>query len=149
MCFLLAVKKTMGTPLPPNEPGDLCNNCWGAGNPFGDGPTPMYIWVQLFDYKPGPLWDDSFSEFVNMPHLLPQKYYPCAWELIAGNFLIRWELYLGSTGAIMQQISPTAYFWVGGRVPRCLTEMVDPLPVSGQHAATGGTLKMWWDEEGL
>jgi len=147
--MLEMVNATMGTPLPPNEPGDDCTTCFGSGKTFGDVVTPKFVWIQLFDYSPGPLWSDGDDAFLSIPHLLPQKYAPCRWESFDGNILLQWQFTSYSTAAIMNRVDPYGYYGIFGYFGKCLNELVDVTGSQPNSIAFGGTLKMWWDTEGL
>lgn len=109
---------TMGTPItPPVEPdpepvGDPCNQCWGAGKPFGDGDTPASINVNFSGLQSGisqviengPNEDGSWT--------LPQKIgVPCVFEIpLFGGFGIDVLFQFGQTGVVADAFFSTIFF---------------------------------------
>lgn len=82
----------MGTPLPPNEPGNDCALCWGVGKPFGDGPTPHMVNASLFMILPGEFWEPSEETLLLSSHQLIQHFGPCFWRVDDGQFVWIFEL---------------------------------------------------------
>lgn len=115
----------MGTPLPPNEPGDLCLTCWGPGKVFGDIETPKYAWMTVTNVSPGENWNPALEALLLTPHMLIQQIFPCNYALNDGHFAWLWQfLPLSSQGVVNHIASGTkAFFRQEG--PRCLTELQD------------------------
>lgn len=69
----------MGTPIPPIVepppvgPGDLCSNCWGPGKPFGDGDTPLSLFINVSGMNEGPGWNPGFGDPPAGPYELFQN----------------------------------------------------------------------------
>lgn len=80
----------MGTPLPPNLPGNDCLICWGIGKEFGFAPTPRVVTMQLFSLQPGEFWNPDDEQLLLTPHLLEQAIAPCFWGIDDGIF--DWQL---------------------------------------------------------
>ena len=86
----------MGTPLPPNKPGNNCAWCWGVGKEFGDTTTPHVITAQLYSLQPGEFWEQNDELLLLTPHLMIQGGNPCFFGIDDGIFA--WSLqYFGAT----------------------------------------------------
>ena len=71
----------MGTPLPPNAAGDLCAQCWGPGQTYGNNPTPKYVTMLFSNFQPGALWLPKYESFLLSEHILIQQFDPCHWAI--------------------------------------------------------------------
>lgn len=80
----------MGTPLPPNPPGNICANCWGPGEVFGNVATPKYVTVTLSGLKAGEFWVPADETLLLTPHVLIQSMFPCTFEVRDETF--QWHL---------------------------------------------------------
>lgn len=83
----------MGTPVPPFEPvppGETCSVCWGAGKPFGVGPTPSEVRVMITGIEKGPDWEIGFGEPPAGSFDLTQTFgVPCGWTFENPEFIMQ------------------------------------------------------------
>jgi len=78
----------MGTPLPPNENGQPCINCWGLGKDFGDFNTPLVLPVTFCDLQPGEFWIPEDEALLLQTHYAIQQFQPCLWTVVFGGYSI-------------------------------------------------------------
>lgn len=135
----------MGTPLPPNEIGTTCVNCFGTGEPHGFAPTPKVIIATFTGFTPNEAWDGSQDQLLLTPQYLVQEASPCVWSLVAGP--TKW--FLNWTGtitvfSIIQDGGIIEYFR-GDLSTKC--ELVIPNQQDpGQFVyCTGGVVTLSWN----
>lgn len=108
--MLLVEFRSMGTPLPKIEPGADCTQCWGAGKPFGDGPTPKYITVLIAGVVKGPLWVSTDPELPNGSYFCKQQLSPCLWKITVGDWSCAVStLHVGTTVSVQYPLAKLGY----------------------------------------
>lgn len=139
----------MGTPLPPNEPGEPCEVCWGPGKPFGDPATPKYISMQWIDYFPGDLWDEDLESILLLPQLMIQTAFPCTWAVIVEGIAFALGYETGNTALVIQRVSPfeQAFRHLGG--VECLLTYPNEITTPAGVIAYGGKVVLTWTTKGL
>jgi len=139
----------MGTPLPPNEPGDNCFVCWGVGKSFGNTTTPRKIGVQLFGLEPGDFWDADDDQLLLTPHCLIQGPGACRWQVSDARF--SWELiyFFDKTLLSIIRLSDTKVVFRHESSPICLTFIPNELTDPDDVVAFNGNATVSWSLEGL
>lgn len=119
----------MGTPLPENPVGSDCSNCWGAGKPFGIGPTPEIITITLFDLLEGFFWTDAVGAEALVPTQLFQTDIPCIW--LAESSTIKWEFGLSDVVTVLDVTDLTSNTFIFTTIfgPPCL--VAGPSDITG------------------
>lgn len=139
----------MGTPLPPNEPGDDCINCWGPNKPFGDGPTPLTITVTLEDLEPGTFWIPSQEQLLLTPHLLQQIPVSCSWSINDGTFVFLLQYLPTRTILDVFNLNPFSPAFVARPPTPCLQELDNDNTAPSGIYAFSGFAAITWNLEGL
>lgn len=139
----------MGTPSPKNEPGNLCEWCWGLGKMFGDTPTPRFISVALTKMLPGEFWNPEHEQLLLTTHDLEQTGFSCVWEISDG--LYRWGLNYTQVNTFFEvhRISDNKEVFVDDYPDPCLTDIPSALSVPDDHVAFGGFANFYWNVEDL
>lgn len=139
----------MGTPLPPNEPGDNCFVCWGVGKKFGNTTTPRIINVRLSALSPGDFWDPADEQLLLTPHSLVQGPGPCRFQVSDAKF--SWELiyFFDRTLLSIIRLSDTKVVFRHEAGPNCLTSIPNQLIVPTDVVAFNGFANIDWNLEGL
>jgi len=139
----------MGTPLPPNEAGDSCSECWGVGKTFGPGSTPKFIRLTFSDYVAGPLWEEKYNIIAATPVLLQQTPFSCFYSLEAGGILYQWEWQPGITAVFIGTTAASGFFIQHGYAEKCLTEIKDESFDNPFDIFRHGTARVSWNPEDL
>jgi len=146
LIFLLGVY--MGTPLPPNKPGNLCSYCWGIGKKFGDTQTPYVLRVQLFDLQPGEFWDPDQEMLLYTPKLLEQTGDPCIFNIHDGAFAWTWYFTATVTAAVVKHVATDTDVFRSAVGQECQlsfsSDIIQPL---GEFAMFGSILATWNPED--
>lgn len=139
----------MGTPLPPNEPGQPCALCFGIGQPFGDAVTPKFISLNLFDIQPGQFWRDADESLLLGPPFLIQTMIPCEWFGSDGTFqwFVLWRA-VGNLIFVKDLVSGADVFSTFGDSP-CLLEYGNDITTPTNKYGFDGNAKITWSVEGL
>ncbi len=139
----------MGTPLPPNEPGDPCVNCWGFGKQFGDGETPLQVELQFVDLQPGEFFDPALDQFIITPHTLIQFNSACRYRVEASDF--RFQIIWDPTRTVVQAVHlPTGrQIFDNTTAPLCATDVPNNLVNPGGVMMFGGNAMITWSLQGL
>ncbi len=139
----------MGTPLPPNEPGNGNSICFGIGKPFGDTVTPKYIQLTLSNLLQGQFWSSSFEQNLLTPHTLIQGGPPGLYLLDDGVFTWQFNWPAATTQVQVANIAlaKLAFSFFGS--PSCQTELADDALGPIDRVAWGGFLSVTWSLEGL
>lgn len=139
----------MGTPLPPNEPGNLCAICWGAGKPLGDSPTPTVIQARLTSLLPGFAWNPDDEQLLWTTHYLTQRGNACEFRIQDGTF--EWFLFFGPTNthfSVTRNADGFLVFFHGTDQP-CELDLDNELTLFTDGIAHNGFANLTWDLEGL
>lgn len=139
----------MGTPLPENEPGELCPSCWGVNKPFGPGPSPKVIQLRLLDLEAGALATEATNALILQPRLLEQTNAPCTYEIEASGFLYRLNFSLQFTTLVVERISDGKRAFLDDFPPACQTSFPNALDDGDDHIAFNGRALIQWSREGL
>ena len=139
----------MGTPLPPNEAGDVCAICFGAGQEFGDVPTPTFIMLQLEDLQQGPFWDPAFEQQLLTPHQLIQTVNPCGYTVFDGTFNWSFTWFLTTTLITIVRTSNSKQVFANVGAPVCGVNFSNALESTDNEFAFGGSLEVTWLTGGL
>lgn len=139
----------MGTPLPPNEPGQPCALCFGAGQPFGAGDTPKFITLSLEALVPGQFWIPEDEQLLLTPHLLSQTGIACSWSLEdrAYQWFVLWRA-VGNL-ILVRQIATFQSVFSSFDDDPCLLEYSNDNDESFGNVAFGGKSLITWNPEGL
>ena len=139
----------MGTPLPPNLPGDPCTVCWGPGKPFGDGPTPKVIELRLTSILPGELWEDELEQLLLTTHWLEQQPSPCFYKIKDAEFT--WSLSWSAGATIVQVIRTleTGTVFAAEIFEECVVDIPNHITTPGNVFAYGGFANATWNPEDL
>lgn len=139
----------MGTALPPNEDGNLCDICWGLGKAFGETPTPKVIQLRLTSLLPGDYWEPEYEQILLATHYLEQTIYPCLWEIRDAVFL--WSVHFRDIGTAIdvdrRSDSRPAFKTFFG--PVCGLDHESNLVGPALNVAWNGFANITWDTEGL
>jgi len=139
----------MGTPLPPNEPGEDCTVCWGTDKTFGPGHTPKYLWLRITELTPGAFWNPALEAELLLPHLLVQTEAPCGYGLMTPNISYSWGFAYGRTYVLVADISTGRSFLSNNPDDECATSVRDWWTEGSQVAAYGGLGTISWNPEYL
>lgn len=139
----------MGTPLPPNEPGDNCFVCWGVGKRFGDTTTPRIITVQLFDLQQGDFWNANDEQLLLTPHSLIQGPGPCVYSVNDEKFSWVLVYFFDRTLLIIIRVSDTKVVFRHEATPICLLTIPNELTDPNDVIAINGFANVSWNLEGL
>ena len=115
----------MGTPQPPNPPGDECALCWGPGGALGDLPTPRYATMTLHNMLPGDNYTPELEQLLLTPHLLEQTFDPCRWEVRDGQFVWQWILTPNRSECQVFSGPPHRQFFNGDIAEECITVLTN------------------------
>jgi len=138
----------MGTPLPPNEPGNLCSYCWGPGKEFGETPTPRVLICQLFDLQPAEHWDPTLEQYLWTEHYLLQTADPCVFNISDGKFA--WTFYFTptATAAVVKHIVTDSDAFRASIAIECqLSFASDIIQPIFEYAMFGSILARWNPED--
>jgi len=139
----------MGTPLPPNEIGETCENCFGSGKIWDGQPTPKFVTMKFYGWSPGWAYDEKFEQFLLTSHLLQQTGAPCEYNLIAGDLTI--NFFFGvfvSEAFIFAAPFLTPYFFGESNHP-CELVIASDLVESDGAGTYGGWFSISWNPEDL
>lgn len=139
----------MGTPLPPNEPGDPCTVCFGPGKTFGDGDTPKFIKIRFSDFLPGQLWDPGLDSFLNTEHLIIQDAPPCTWFIIDTGFVWALSWNLPNASILIQRLAPLEPCFEVLNGPLCDLEYANQIVAPAGVITYDGKVTIDWDPTGL
>lgn len=139
----------MGTPLPANEPGELCSVCWGPGNPFGPGPTPRVVQMRLTSMLPGDNFTTELEQLLLTTHYLQQTFDPCFWRIDDGSFLWTFSLFPGLSQCEVFSGPPIRNSFTGTIATSCLVDFPDLTTSPADQVLWGGFANITWDLEGL
>lgn len=139
----------MGTPLPPNEPGNPCTVCWGVGKAFGDEPTPKVIQLRLTSLLPGEYSDEADFDNLLVTHYLEQTGLPCLYEIIDG--MLSWTVNWNPTNTYISVYNfgtlRTVFHNLTGEI--CLVDVPNQNTSPDDNIAWNGFANITWDLEGL
>lgn len=139
----------MGTPLPPNEPGNDCTRCWGPTKTFGLGPTPSVLQLRFTNLQPGQFWVPAAEQSLLAPHYCIQTIFPCQWDENFPPWFTR-----VAYGAVATQIflryQPTNRFAFQTIIaPQCTLSELNEIKAFPAVFAFDGQVDITWDLEGL
>lgn len=139
----------MGTPLPPNEPANNCQFCWGVGKPFGDNPTPRVIEARLTRLIPGEFWTDDDDQLLLTTHYLEQRVAPCEWFITDGTF--RWSLNynIQFTSFEVARIADNKIVFVDDQPAPCLVDIPNANIAPAGVVAWNGFANFTWNPEDI
>ncbi len=140
---------SMGTPLPPNEPGNLCVPCWGPSQAFGPGPTPTVIQLRLTNLLPGEFFTDGDDQNFLATHWLEQTGLPCTFNIIDGDFswTVAWNP-ANTTASVTNFLTLRGVFFAS--IPTaCLLDLENALTGPAGNVMFAGFATITWDLEGL
>lgn len=145
----IVITINMGTPLPPNQPGALCNVCWGVGKDFGNGPTPRVIQLRLTRLLPGEHWDQADEQNLLTTHWLEQQADPCVFLIVDGDY--RWFVEWRPTTTIVavRNLATLRFVFVFEAPPICQVDMPSDIIAPEGNIAYNGFANITWDLEGL
>ena len=139
----------MGTPLPPNEPGDDCTRCWGPIKTFGPGPTPKILQLRFTNLEPGQFWVPAAEQSLLAPHYCIQTIFPCQWDQHAPTWFAR-VAYGDVATRILLEYRPTNRVAFDAIVPpTCTLSELNRLTAFPAVFAFNGKVEITWDLEGL
>jgi len=139
----------MGTPIPRNEVGISCPNCFGPGKIWDGEPAPKYLYMTFYGWMPGWSYDAKYESILLSPQILTQDIEGCSWEIIAGG--MHFIFWLGpdySQAWIVDTIYADSYF--GGKSDNpCDLVIANTIKAYGDGAAFGGWFSVSWNPEDL
>lgn len=137
----------MGTPAPPNEPGVLCNRCFGLDRTFPE-PTPKYIDLTISGVMPGQVFNGLAGGLPNGKFRLQQQL-PCSWRLVTTDqiFFVLWTI--SRTVVTVQDSSTLFPFQTPFFTGLCQLQVSNTFQVWNSNSAFGGIAKITWPTEGL
>ena len=139
----------MGTPLPPNQPGNLCDLCWGPGKPLGPPPTPTTIVMRLTSMLPGDNFTPELEQLLLTSHYLVQTFEPCIWRIDDGSFIWRWLFFPGLSQCEVFSGPPVRNSFTGTVAAPCLLDLANLSTTPADQVMFGGFANITWDLEGL
>lgn len=139
----------MGTPLPPNEPGDPCTVCWGPGKEFGSGPTPKVIQLRLTRLLPGEHYTEASEQFLLTTHHLEQLYAPCYYTIDARGFRLDVLFWLGSTHVLVSHVDEGWGVFYNTTAPECSLDLENLFTSPADNVMYGGFANITWSTKGL
>lgn len=139
----------MGTPLPPNEPGDPCGTCWGIGKAFGDGDTPKFIKMKFSDFLPGEFWTQELDDFLKLEHLMIQDVPACTWFVIDQGIVWALSWNLPAATILIQQIVPLRPAFEVLVGIQCQLEYSNQIVAPAGVICYDGKVTIDWDLTGL
>jgi len=139
----------MGTPLPPNESGDIGNLCWGTNKPFGPGPTPRFIKLRLTRLLQGEFGNDAVEQNMLMTHLLEQQLDPLRFEIQDGRFLWFVEWAPSATLISVRDLISLRFSFVVVAPELCAVDLPSDIIQPDGNIMWGGFANVTWDREGL
>ena len=139
----------MGTPLPPNEIGVSCPNCFGPGKIWDGDPTPKFVYMKFYGWAPGWLFEAKDEQMLLATQLLQQTSDPCEYHLTGNEveFYFRFELTY-SMALIQETIYGHGYFFGRSENP-CELVIANEIIEYGGGAAFGGWAMVSWNPEDL
>ena len=137
----------LGTPLPPNEPGSICENCWGPDKPFGPGPSPKYVKVNIRDVQVFSPYEGDAIDIPNGTWFLRQTVDPCIWKFESGNVVCLWETHFAYSHVFFQ--SNTHVLFSTFYMPICQRFFVNDYFFPDEPSPLGGWAMVTWDMTGL
>lgn len=139
----------MGTPLPPNEPGNDCNNCFGPGKTFGDVTTPHVIQLRLTSLLPGQHYTPEWEQFLLTTHYLEQSVDPCQYRIDSNDF--RFDVIWGVFNSAVQVVYlPRAWqVFDAPAAELCVIDVPNNLQTAPGTIMYAGFANITWDLEGL
>lgn len=139
----------MGTPVPPNEPGDLCTICWGPGRPHGPGPTPKVLRLVFSGLLPGEFWSSADEQSLLWPHYLIQSGVPCDWLELSTRWRCQFSYTPITVWIVLRNLATNRLAFLAIIPPSCTlfepNEITDPLT----NFAYSGNVTVDWDLKGL
>lgn len=139
----------MGTRLPPNEAGNPCGICWGAGKEFGEGPTPTVITAQLYSLQPGEFWNPAHELLLLTPHLLIQGGQPCFWAVQDEFFTWQLQYFNFTTWVRIFLTIGVKQVFRDAIDPACQVSLPNGLAAAANNFAYDGHLLFSWNPEDL
>jgi len=139
----------MGTPLPPNEPGNPCTVCWGVGKSFGDGPTPKVIELRLTSLLPGEYADEADFDNLLVTHWLEQTGLPCVYNIIDG--MLSWSVNWNPTNTYISvyNFGTLRTVFHNLTVEKCLLDLPNQNTGPDDNIAWNGFANITWNPEDL
>lgn len=136
----------MGTPQPPNKPGDACPLCFGPGTEFGDVDTPYWIEAYFNMLQPAEHWIEGDEQLLLQKHLLPQKGVECQWELTFGDYTINvnWNV-MGTTIVFANNNTGRLVFMVESD-DICQTDLYNDIERFAGFQAMFGMVHITWNQ---
>jgi len=132
----------MGIALPPNEPGSLCNRCFGALGPFS-GPTPKYVTARIQGVEAGFKFPQLLGPLPNGSFILKQIA-ACGWRYIGDDIIME----LGWTGAstvfVASDRSLLTTFFADPFQATCSDSFDNSLSPWAMWAAINGSCNISW-----
>lgn len=139
----------MGTPLPPNEPGNPCNLCWGVGKEFGNYSTPRFITMILEGILPGDDWDPDHEQLLLTPHLLDQVITPCDWDIDDGIFRWQYGFTVAGTSCYVTRKSDSRTVFLADTGVDCQIRVPNQLITGWNVIAYNGFANFSWNQGDL
>ncbi len=139
----------MGTPLPRNIPGNICNRCWGPTKPFGPGPTPRVIKLRLTRLLQGEFGNDVIEQNMLTTHLLEQQVDPCRFEIQDGVFLWFVEWAPTATLIAVRDLGSLNFTFVVVTPGLCALDLPSDITQPIGNIMWSGFANITWDLEGL
>jgi len=139
----------MGTPLPPNEVGESCPNCFGPGKIWDGQPTPKFVKMRFFGWSPGAGYQPELEQLLLSHHILQQTFGPCEYFIKIGDLDV--DFFLGefaSSAFIFSDPYLTPYFYGFSNHP-CELVIASELIESDGTGAFGGFMSIEWNPRDL
>jgi len=137
----------MGTPALPNEPGTLCNVCFGPGNPF-PLPTPKYINMVVAGVRPGRIFY-LFNGFLPNGIWRLQQWTDCSWRLVILNHIFLVAFTPSRTIVTIEDSSSYFFFQAVFFSGVCVLHVDNIYQSWNDYPAFAGTVDISWDLGGL
>ena len=137
----------MGTPLPLNEPGALCGNCWGPDKPFGPGPTPKFVKVTIRDCEIITPYLGRNLINPNGTWLCPQSPEPCLWRYAFEDTVCLWETHFAYSHLFFQ--SAEIVLFTAFYIPTCQSFFINDYYYPDETLILGGSGIVTWSTDGL
>ena len=139
----------MGTPLPPNQPGNFGNLCFGIDKPLGPGPTPRFIKLRLTRLLQGEFGTDEIEQNMLTTHLLKQQVDPLRFEITDGNFLWFVEWAPTATLIAVRDLISLRFSFAVITPELCAIDLPSDIVDAEGAIMWGGFANVTWDLEGL
>ncbi len=139
----------MGTPLPPNEAGDLCSACFGIGKAFGDVPTPLVVDARLTRLLPGEFWVQADEQLLLSTHLLEQTAAPCIFRIEDPLFIYILQWFAGFTEFNVIRKSDSRFVFFHNLDQGCGIDLDNEIIIPANVVAFNGFVNFTWNPEDL